>query len=117
MQESKTIYFDTDSIVDPYDFYIVMGGRGCGKSTGVQTAMNIGKRTEYKNRRYSKFFAIIYIAREWCIKHLLLKKMWYKRMFNLVYVFYPKWVLGECRHLCCRCQYKHECFNNLIDEV
>lgn len=31
-------------------------------------------------------------------------------------VFYPKWVLGMCRHLCSKCDYKDECFENIEGE-
>ena len=84
---------------------------------GRMVERNIGEHTQYKKRRFSKFF-------KWCFEWLLTfnfvftwsDEKFVKRNEYLTYVFYPKWVLGECRHLCRKCEYKHECFSNIESE-
>ena len=65
-----------------------------------------------KNKNY--FFQSIY----WVLKALndtfsVNDTKCYDRDYWLNKVFYPKWVLGECHHLCRHCEYKEECFGNL----
>lgn len=28
-------------------------------------------------------------------------------------ILYIKWIKGECRHFCCMCKYRDQCFDNL----
>lgn len=39
------------------------------------------------------------------------------RIKTLLKILYVKWVQGECRHFCCLCDYKYECYSNLESEV
>ena len=32
-------------------------------------------------------------------------------------ILYIKWVKGECRHFCCVCKYRNQCFDNLEQGV
>ena len=34
-------------------------------------------------------------------------------MIKLFKILYIKWVKGECRHLCCLCKFRNECYDNL----
>lgn len=87
------------------------------KDYDITNAMNIGNQTTYKDRRFSKSAERIWIILSWLNRHFSLSEdNKVKRTNYLGYVFYPKWVLGECHHLCMFCEYKYECFSNL-DEV
>lgn len=35
------------------------------------------------------------------------------KLKRFAHIFYIKWVKGECRHFCFKCQYKNECYDNL----
>jgi len=84
---------------------------------GIMTSINIGNQTAYKNRRYNKFAEKIYKMLRILNADLSISEQKFKdRKDYLYYVFYPKWVLGECHHLCCFCNYKNECFSNIESE-
>ena len=72
---------------------------------------------KFKKHRYSKTMFAIFRTLCWLNNHFYINKDKQSYRANyLAFVFYPKWVHGECRHLCMFCEYKHECFSNL-DEV
>lgn len=33
-----------------------------------------------------------------------------KKFFKIMYI---KWIKGECRHLCIKCKWQNECYDNL----
>ena len=33
----------------------------------------------------------------------------------LLKILYLKWIKGVCRNLCCLCEYRNECYDNLED--
>ena len=39
-----------------------------------------------------------------------------KKVKWLIKVLYVKWIMGECRHLCCVCKFHNQCFDNLEDD-
>ena len=41
----------------------------------------------------------------------------YRKLAVLINVFYIKWIKGECRHLCIKCDYRNECWDNLEFKV
>lgn len=36
-----------------------------------------------------------------------------KWLKKIKYVFYVKYVLGQCKHSCLLCKYRNECFDNI----
>lgn len=35
---------------------------------------------------------------------------WFQRQ---AYIFYTKWIKGECHHICMFCSYRNQCYDNL----
>ena len=58
---------------------------------------------DYEYRKIMRLFVKGFITEKECTKRM---RFWSK-------VFYPKWVLGECHHICAFCEYKSECFGNI----
>lgn len=56
-------------------------------------------------------------------KVLLLTFVFYVIILFVIYliyygkILYIKWIKGECRHFCCVCKYRNQCFDNLEQEV
>ena len=42
------------------------------------------------------------------------KRISFKTLLKILYV---KWIMGECRHLCCACKFHNMCFDNLEDDM
>ena len=44
-------------------------------------------------------------------KEIIMKKL--KRTLKVLYI---KWIMGQCRHLCCVCKFHNQCFDNFEDD-